>query len=148
MTPDQSQRSLTGYEISKMWGQLSPEHLRVALKALEPQLAREEAFRLAQLNAEMEEKKDRRAHVQHMTGLVAGLLIAIGTLAGAVMLGIHAQPWLALLLSGPSVFALVKIFVLRRTTSNDLKELRRAQASAAQAALPPAVQAPSTPPIM
>ncbi|GAA3516787.1 MULTISPECIES: hypothetical protein [Streptosporangiaceae] len=50
--------------------------------------------------------------------------IAIGMLTGAVVVGVNGQLWLAALLTGPSLIALAKIFVLRRSDATDMKQLQ------------------------
>ncbi|MEU1880861.1 hypothetical protein ABZ470_26440 [Streptosporangium sp. NPDC020072] len=149
MTPGQQQTQPTGLEIAVQWGQLPPEHLRAALKALEPQLAREHAYRMACLKAEMQSEKDRRAHVLRMTGLVAGLAMAVGMLAAAVVLGVNGQPWLAAALSGPSVIVLVKIFVLGHVGADDVKQLMKGSNSQMPAPPQPAPEpTPGSPPFV
>ncbi|MGW3352157.1 hypothetical protein ACWDA3_53440 [Nonomuraea rubra] len=135
----------TGLDIALQWSQLPSEHLQAALAALEPQLVREHEYRMAALTAETQTAKDKRALVKHMAGVAAGFVIALATLTGAVVLGAHDQIWLALALTGPSVFALVKIFVLRRATLDDLKQLRRMHNTAQQDAISSAPQAGGVP---
>jgi hypothetical protein len=124
---NQQQWQPTGLEIALQWSQLPPEHFQAALKAIEPQLVREHEYRMALLHTETQRLKERRALIRHLTGLGAGFVIAAGMLVGAAILGVKGQPWLAGVLTGPSVFALVKIFVLRQATTDDLKRLRQSQ---------------------
>ncbi|MFI6637383.1 hypothetical protein ACIBI7_51610 [Nonomuraea fuscirosea] len=112
-----------GYEIASMWAKLPSDHLSVALAALEPELKREHAYRLATLK----DAADRRTHVLHMTGLIAGFGIALAMLGAAVWLGINNQPWLAALMAGPSIIAIIKILVLRRSGPDDIKDVGKAQ---------------------
>jgi len=107
MTPG-SDRLPTGLEIAQQWAQLPPEHLRVALKALEPQLAREHAYRMA---------KERFAHRLLMAGLSMGFGLSLVMLVAAVLVGLQGQSWLAALFSGPSMLTLVGMFVLRKFES-------------------------------
>ncbi|MFE3738982.1 hypothetical protein [Streptomyces sp. NPDC059134] len=117
-----------GLEIAMQWAELPPEHLRNALAALEPQLAREHEYRMAQdkalqeanllrLRLQAEEEQNRRTHNLYMVGLIAGFIIALGMLTGAVVVGVNGEPWLAASLSGPSVLALAGLFVLRKSSS-------------------------------
>jgi hypothetical protein len=69
------------------WSSLPPEHLRIALTALEPQLAREHEYRMEQLRLETQAEADRRGHVLYLVGLVAGFAIVVGMLTGAVVVG-------------------------------------------------------------
>lgn len=143
MIPDQQQQPLNGLEIAMRWAELPAEHLSTALKALNPQLAREHAYRMAQLASEAQEKADCRRHRLQMTGLITGLVLAVGMLAGAVMLGINDQPWLAAAFMGPSLLVLVKIFVLRETTTADIKAVQKAHAN-----VQPPAAAPGAPPLV
>jgi len=45
-------------------------------------------------------------------------------LTGAVVVGDNGQLWLAALLTGPSLIALAKIFVLCRSDATDMKQLQ------------------------
>ncbi|MFJ2843567.1 hypothetical protein ACIPD2_18230 [Streptomyces griseofuscus] len=75
---------------------------------------KEEAdVRRAEIAAEAE--KDLRAHRLYLIGLVAGFVLAAGMLTGAILVGLHGEPWLAGVLAGPSLVALPVVFVLRRT---------------------------------
>ncbi|MCK2213345.1 hypothetical protein MF672_005990 [Actinomadura sp. ATCC 31491] len=102
---------------------------------------------MAVLAARTREVQDRRGYVLHLVGVGAGLVIAVAMLAAAVVLGVNGHTWLALALTGPSVFALVKIFVLRHAASDDIKQLRMAHSSAQPPVTPPAA-APGAPPLV
>ncbi|MBT2234777.1 hypothetical protein [Nonomuraea sp. NEAU-A123] len=147
MIPDQEQRPFTGLEIAMRWAELPPEHLSAALKALNPQLAREHEYRMAELTAEAQEKKDLRNHRLQMTGLITGLVLAVGMLVGAVVLGVNDQPWLAGAFMGPSLLVLVKIFVLRETIAVDIQAVQKAHANAQPTTVPPAAE-PGAPPLV
>ncbi|WP_055480983.1 hypothetical protein [Sphaerimonospora mesophila] len=138
------ERPLTGLEIALQWGQLPSEHLQAALKALEPELQREHAFRMARLEAERREAKERRTHQLYICGLVAGFVISVGMLAAAVVLGTNDQPWLASMMTGPSLLALVMMFVLRRSDIAGAKAATKSQADVS-AINPPPAQAPDNP---
>ncbi|WP_225848196.1 hypothetical protein [Streptomyces sp. HPF1205] len=129
-------RQPSALDLATQWASLPPEHLRIALKALEPQLAREHELRLEQeraaerMNVALAENAaregaDRRAHIRYLSGLWAGLVISLFMLTGAVVVGTAGQPWLAAALSGPSMLALARIFVLRRSDPEDLREAGR-----------------------
>ncbi|MFB4284870.1 hypothetical protein ACBJ59_57050 [Nonomuraea sp. MTCD27] len=125
MSRDQHTAQLTGLEIAMQWTKLPPEHLRAALKALEPQLVRDHAYRMAL--AEIQERNDERSHRLFMTGLLIGCGVAVAMLVAAVIVGMNGHAWLALAFSGPSMLALVGMFVLRRFDTATLRESRRAQ---------------------
>lgn len=123
-----------GLQIAKMWAELPAEHLEVSLKALEPELQRDHEYRTllarneerhrARLERQLEK---RRAHVRYLCGLWAGFTIAVGMLGAAVFMGLHQQPWLAALLSGPSLLALAKLFVIRKSDAADARSVLRSQ---------------------
>ncbi|MFC8780066.1 hypothetical protein [Streptomyces nigra] len=156
----------SGLEIAMQWAELPAEHLQVALSALEPQLKRDHelrmsqeqrdhewrmeqeqsmrALRLEQARLAAEDATARRAHALYLTGLIAGFVLSIGMLTGAVIVGMNDQPWLAAMLSGPSLLALATLFVLRRNDSATNQSVARAQRAALNAAQPAA--APAGPP--
>ncbi|QCX74329.1 hypothetical protein C9F11_03130 [Streptomyces sp. YIM 121038] len=142
------------------WGAAlgGPEKLEVAFKALEPQLKREHQVQLRQLDnqraeaerqhaarqaeaerrhaARQAEAERRRNHTYRMSGLISGVLLSLSMLAGGVMIA-PEQPWLAAALCGPSLLALVKVFVLQRSDRGDMKGVTRASQDAAAASAPP-----------
>ncbi|MGP8301973.1 hypothetical protein ACTPOK_29450 [Streptomyces inhibens] len=143
-----SARQPTGLDIAMQWAELPAEHMKIALDALEPQLRREHEMRVLQQKAEQklaleqvraQEAAAKRAHVLYLTGLIAGFVIAVAMLSGAVVVGINNQPWLAAMLSGPSVLALATIFVLRRSEQGQAHAVAAAQRSALNAAQQPPV---------
>ncbi|MEV0187216.1 hypothetical protein AB0I39_01605 [Kitasatospora purpeofusca] len=157
-----------GLDIAAKWGEaLGPEKLELALKALEPQLKREHEARMRRMDdirareeraastAEADAKRAaalekassearardaqrHRNHVYRMSGLISGVVLSLALLGAAVVIA-PTQPWLAAGLSGPSLLALAKIFVLRRSDSSDMQESSRLARSAASNAgqLPP-----------
>ena len=82
------------------------------LKALEPEL-------------DQQKEEQKRQHVRYLSGLWAGFAIASGMLSGGVFAGISGQPWLAVLLTGPSFVALAKLFVIRRADASNAREISR-----------------------
>lgn len=124
--PSPSTDRSTGLEIVLQWAQLPPEHLEIALKAIEPELAREHEWRMEQARLKAQDDKDRRLHALYLGGLVAGFLLAAGMLTGAVFVGVRGAPWLAALLSGPSLISLAGLFLLRRVDSAHTRESGRA----------------------
>ncbi|MFF4772538.1 hypothetical protein ACFY05_06735 [Microtetraspora fusca] len=128
MAEDQTpQETPMGLEIAMQWAQLPPEHLQLALKALEPQLKREHAYRMEALRIQQEhaQRAVRRKYAIYLTTLVGGFVIIVGLLVGGVITGINEEPWLAIALSSPSLVALISIFALLRSSGEELRELRR-----------------------
>lgn len=140
-----------GLSIAKQWGEaLGPEQLRVALEALEPQLKRDHRalmkrleMQAAQLEQEVRERREERAHRRHMAGLLAGSGVAVAMLGAGVYVASDAW-WLATFLCGPSLLALAKVFVLRRSDQDDMKFLSRTARSSTNAAS----QATQQPPVV
>ncbi|GHA30049.1 hypothetical protein GCM10010329_61530 [Streptomyces spiroverticillatus] len=148
-----------GLNLAVRWGDaaLGPEKLQLALKALEPQLKREHEIRMRQLDdsraqaerqamlekaageRSVRDAERRRNHVYRMSGLIAGGGLSLALLGAGVIVA-PDQPWLAAGLCGPSLLALVKVFVLRRSDSSDMKAVERAaRESAAASASPPVI---------
>ncbi|MEU1390905.1 MULTISPECIES: hypothetical protein [unclassified Nonomuraea] len=136
-SPDEAPGSPSGFEIASLWGQIPVEHLQVALKALEPELKREHEFRMKRLDKEEAETSARRMHALQMTGVIAGLVLAVGMIGGAVLLGSNGQPWLAALLcGGPSIIVLIKMFVLRKSDKSDTATVSEAGKAALRSLVP------------
>ncbi|WP_078971360.1 hypothetical protein [Streptomyces chattanoogensis] len=152
-----------GIEIAMKWGAAlgGPEQLKVALEALEPQLKREHQIRLRQLELQREstqraaaaatraaerknrEIRERRQHAFQMTSLYAGAVVSVAMLGAGVYIAKEVW-WLATLLCGPSLIALAKIFVLRRSDTADMKAVARSARTATNAA---AQAQPPSPPV-
>jgi len=147
--PSPNASRLTGLEIVLQWAQLPPEHLEIALKAIEPELAREHEWRLEQARSKALDDRDCRAHSLYLGGLVAGFILAAGMLTGAVFVGMHGSPWLAAVLSGPSAISLAGLFLLRRIDSVQAREAGRAHRSALSGLISqqpaPVTPSPTTP---
>ncbi|MGW4541692.1 hypothetical protein ACWEOP_27985 [Streptomyces chartreusis] len=128
--PPPSAGRSSGLEIVLQWAQLPPEHLEIALKAIEPELAREHEWRMEQARLKVLDTRDRRAHALYLGGLAAGFILAGGMLTGAVFVGMNGSPWLASLLSGPSLISLAGLFLLRRIDPAHARETGRAHRAA------------------
>ncbi|MEV7929012.1 hypothetical protein [Kitasatospora sp. NPDC088779] len=138
--------------IAAQWGQvLGPEKLDIALKGLEPQLKREHLLRVRQLDMKMAseeraacEKREERAHRRHMADLMAGTVVSIAMLGAGVFVATTSW-WLSVMLCGPSLLALAKIFVLRRSDAGDMKAVAMAGQTSVNAASQ-AQRSPEPPP--
>ncbi|WP_069765315.1 hypothetical protein [Streptomyces sp. LUP47B] len=159
-----------GMDIAMKWGEvLGPEKLEIALKALEPQLKRDHLTLMKRLDMQREaaeradtaaaaaaereaheraaaaeraarDRQEQLRHSRHMAGLVVGAVVAIAMLGAGVYVAQEAW-WLATLLCGPSLLALAKIFVLRRSDPDDMKfvsNTARTSTNSASQAQPPA----------
>ncbi|WP_316759963.1 hypothetical protein [Streptomyces herbicida] len=127
---------MTGIEIATEWAKLPPEHLQVALKALNPQLEREHLARIEQMRISAQNTQCLRQFRIQVYSLWAGFFLSLVMLGAAVFVGVNNQPWLALGFSGPSLLALTKIFVLRRSDSYDMRAMVSSQ-RAASSLIPP-----------
>lgn len=155
-----------GLGIAAQWGEvLGAEKLEIALKAMEPQLKREHQLRIKQLDnqryrAEQEaagrgaereraaalakaegeraarDAEKHRNHVFRMSGLITGAVLALSLLGAGVAVA-PSQPWLAAGLCGPSLLAVLKIVVLRRSDAGDVKATERTVRQAAASPTPP-----------
>ncbi|MFE7358037.1 hypothetical protein ACFU8Q_34120 [Streptomyces sp. NPDC057543] len=142
-----------GLEIAMKWGSaLGPDKLEVALKALEPELRRHHKERMTRLTLQREaaqqaskERSEERAHKRHVAGLAVGGVVAVAMLAAGVYVAKDAW-WLALVLCGPSLLALAKVFVLRRSDPDDMRAVTQAARTATNAA--GQAQPPAPPPLI
>ncbi|WP_328934944.1 MULTISPECIES: hypothetical protein [unclassified Streptomyces] len=145
---------LAGLEIAMKWGAAlgGPEQLKIAFEALEPQLKREHQIRLRQLDmqraatARAEENarataermvrlaREKRQHAFRMTGLYVSAAISVTMLAAGIY--VAKDMWLlSILLWGPSLLAMGKLYLLRRSDPDDMKVVSlgaRGTTSAAQ----------------
>lgn len=100
---------------------------------------REARERAAAAERQAREKQEQRKHSRHMAGLVVGAVVAVAMLGAGVYVAKEAW-WLATLLCGPSLLALAKIFVLRRSDPDDMKfvsNVARASTNSASQTQPP-----------
>ncbi|WP_405634417.1 hypothetical protein OHB53_09550 [Streptomyces sp. NBC_00056] len=145
MTSKSQPQQLNSLDIAMQWAELPAEHLKVALAALEPELARQYELSVLRARLEHQEAQDRRTHNLYLGGLIAGFIIVVAMLTGAVIVGVNDLPWLAAMLAGPSVLSLAGLFVLRRVDSASAREAGRAHREALAASQPPAQPAPVDP---
>lgn len=153
-----------GLEIAMKWGSAlgGPEKLKIAFEALEPQLKREHQIRLRQLELQREtaqriaanakaaaeldarSARDGRQHTFRMVSLCAGVVVSVAMLGAGVYVAKDVW-WLATLLCGPSLVALAKIFVLRKSDSGDMKAVSHGARDAINAAIQAQPPAPPVP---
>ncbi|WP_369228899.1 hypothetical protein AB5J56_00555 [Streptomyces sp. R21] len=75
----------------------------------------------------------RLRHRRHVVNVSVGAVISIALLvAGIAVVG--SAPWLSVILCGPSLLALAKVFVLHRSDPDDMKLLARAANNATNVA--------------
>ncbi|MEU5314380.1 hypothetical protein [Streptomyces sp. NPDC021562] len=149
-TPDEDPILSAGMQIAMQWRELGAEQLRAALEAMEPELRREHRVLMMRLDMQREaeqrryqERQAERAHKRQMTEVIVGAVLALAMLGAGVYVAPHS-PWLATLLCGPSLLALIKVFVLRRSDPNDMKYVAGAAQTSTNAAAQG--QQPQSPP--
>jgi hypothetical protein len=113
---------------AKEWAQLPPTHLRVALKQLEPMMVRQHELMIA---------RDKRRHVLDMIALCGGTFISVCSVVAAFYFGMDKNYPAAGIMLGPSVLAMAKLLVLRKSDTKDTR--------AAGAALNAVTQLPPQP---
>ncbi|WP_406290447.1 hypothetical protein [Embleya sp. NBC_00896] len=101
-------------DFALQWAQLPPEHLQIALAALEPELARRHDLKRLEAELRAQERQNQRSHRLLMSGLWMGLAIVLAMLGCGAYVGLNDHPWLAAMFAGPSVPALATLFVLRQ----------------------------------
>ncbi|MBX7554956.1 hypothetical protein ABZX95_41405 [Streptomyces sp. NPDC004232] len=100
------------YALAEQWATLPPEHLKAALKSADAELARQHEHRMARVKASTDAA--RRAHVLHLSGVIAAFLISGGMIAGAIISAQLGHEALSYVLVGPTCLALASLFVLRK----------------------------------
>ncbi|MFF1299499.1 MULTISPECIES: hypothetical protein [unclassified Streptomyces] len=144
------------HRIAARWGQLPPEHFKLAVQAaraegalrsqervLQMRLVHEvqmervaadkaaaEAAALAEQQTaqhQAESQAERLRHRRHVIDVAAGLTIC-GALIVVAVLVVDRAAWLSAVLCGPSLLALAKVFILRRSDPGDLRVLGKASA--------------------
>jgi cation transport ATPase len=132
-------------QVAMQWKELDAAHLAAAMSAMEPSLRREHRERMARLEMQREaaqqaqlERQQQRAHRRHVAELAVGAVVALAMLGGGVYVAPHSW-WLSTLLCGPSLLALAKIFVLRRSDPSDLASVTAAARNSTSAGTPPPV---------
>ncbi|WP_326652511.1 MULTISPECIES: hypothetical protein [unclassified Streptomyces] len=76
---------------------------------------------------------EKLRHRRHVVNVSVGAVISIALLAAGVAV-VDSAPWLSVLLCGPSLLALSKVFVLHRSDPDDMKLLSRASNNATNVA--------------
>ncbi|MEY6563467.1 hypothetical protein AB8B12_00575 [Streptomyces sp. PGLac3x] len=122
-------------QLADQWSKLPPEHLKIALKTADAELARQHELRMAKQQAAA--AAERRAHVLQISGIVAAVMVCIAMLTGSVITAQQGHFWLSITMCGPSLLALATLFVLRRSSDVALRESARVARSAMSAAQSP-----------
>lgn len=142
------------HRLAALWGELPAEHFKAAMAAAKAEgalLSQERVLRMrltheaelqhiqaekeaaeAKARAELEVAKQAAAveagrlrHRRHVIDVGAGLTISLALLIVAVLV-IDKAAWLSAVLCGPSLLALAKVFVLRKSDPGDMKILGKA----------------------
>ncbi|WP_329343807.1 hypothetical protein OG866_44370 [Streptomyces sp. NBC_00663] len=141
------------HRIAAQWGELPPEHFKVAVQAAkaegalrsqervlrmrlthEIELMRVEAEKVAaeaRARAEQQVAKQqasmeaaRLRHRRHVIDVSAGLVTSLALLVVALLV-VDKSVWLSGVLAGPSLLSLARIFVLRKSEAGDTKNAGR-----------------------
>ncbi|MFF0737744.1 hypothetical protein ACFYVK_39795 [Streptomyces chartreusis] len=142
-----------GLEIAMKWGAAlgGPEQLKIAFEALEPQLKRDHQALLKRLEMQREAAtradenataaaerevrlaQEKRQHALWTARLYVGAVISI-TMLGAGIYVAKDVWWLAIMLCGPSLLAMGKLYVLQRSDTTDMDAVTRAARNATSTA--------------
>lgn len=143
-TSDEDPLAVTAaMHVAMQWKDVDPAHLAAALAAMEPALKREHRERILRMNMMREDAQRKHAqelakrhHVRDLAYLGVGAVVALGMLTAGVLVAPHHW-WLSTLLCGPSLLALAKIFVLRRSDDGDMRAVAGAARQSTNAGAPP-----------
>lgn len=142
------------HRLAAQWAEAPPEVFRAALATAKAEraLRSEETVLRLRLNYELEKERiraqkdegerqaraereaaerDAAAHVEqlshrrHVVNITVGAVISIALLATGIAV-VDSAPWLSVILCGPSLLALAKVFVLHRSDPDDMRLLARA----------------------
>ncbi|MDU0293817.1 hypothetical protein [Saccharothrix longispora] len=115
---------LDSLEVIQRWSEVSPEHLKSAIKALDSELSR--AHELRMVKEQHQEAKARREHTLYMTSMLVGSLVIIALLSGAVLLATRGQVLLPTIFTTLSV-TMATVFVLRKHDPQQMRAVIKAQ---------------------
>ncbi|WP_405808171.1 hypothetical protein OG729_25100 [Streptomyces sp. NBC_00210] len=110
--------------------------------AEEAAAARQQAALQADAERAAREAIEKRHHTYRMATLLVGMAASISMLGSGIYVA-PDNPWLAAGLCGPSMLALVKIFVLKRSDEADMRASERTAREAANVGAQP----PGGPPV-
>ena len=141
-TPSEDPIVSAAMQVAMQWKELDAAHLAAAMTAMEPSLRREHRERMVRLEMQREaverdqrERQEQRAYRRRIAELIVGAVVALAMLGAGVYVARDSW-WLSTLLCGPSLLALVKIFVLRRSDSSDMAAVAGAARRSANAGTP------------
>ncbi|MFF3454541.1 hypothetical protein ACFYXH_09430 [Streptomyces sp. NPDC002730] len=102
------------------------------------QAQKDEGERQARAEREAAEREaaaqiEKLSHRRHVVNVGVGAGISIALLAAGIVV-VDSAPWLSVILCGPSLLALAKVFVLHRSDPDDMKFLSRASNNATNVA--------------
>jgi hypothetical protein len=113
---------------AKEWAQLPAPHLRVALKAWENERKRQHDLALV---------RERNRNRLDLLGMVTGFVVSLASIGGATVFGFRGDYWMAAIMLGPSLFAVTKLFVLRKSEKGETRQVGAALQMVAQSGTPP-----------
>lgn len=113
------------------WKDLPAAHLKLALQFWNDRLTADHELRMVQ------EKNRNRLDVM---GLIAAFVVSAASVGSAIYFGAIHDYWMAVIMLGPSLFAIMKLFITRKAGKSDLKASGSALNIVAQPGGPPAQQ--------
>ena len=120
---------LNSLDIIQRWSELSPEHLKTAIKTLDAELSR--AHELRMTKEQHQDAKARREHTLFMISMLLGFFVIIALLSGAVLLGMRGQVALPAIFTTLSA-TMATVFVLRKHDPQQMRAVVTAQARVAR----------------
>jgi hypothetical protein len=135
---------MDSFAVIQRWNELSPEHLKAAMKVFDAQLARAHELKMTQTR--LQDEKARREHTLFMTSMILGSVVILVLISGAFLLSMHGQIALPVGLTTLSA-SMATVFVLRIHDPQQMRAVIEAQARLARSAAGPtnAVRATSEP---
>ncbi|MEU9899666.1 hypothetical protein ACIBCS_42240 [Streptomyces phaeochromogenes] len=94
------------------WKDLPAAHLKLALQFWNDRVRADHELRMVQ------EKNRNRLDVM---GLIAAFAVSVASVGGAIYFGAMRDYWMASIMLGPSLFAIMKLFITRKAGKADLK---------------------------
>ncbi|MCX5604909.1 hypothetical protein OOK29_42975 [Streptomyces phaeochromogenes] len=113
------------------WKDLPPSHLKLALQFWNDRVTADHELRMVQ------EKNRNRLDVM---GLIAAFGVSAASVGSAIYFGAIHDYWMAGIMLGPSVFAIMKLFITRKAGKTDLKAAGSTLGVISQPGGPPPLQ--------
>ncbi|GAA2567195.1 hypothetical protein GCM10010424_06330 [Streptomyces lienomycini] len=105
------------------WIDLPPAHLKVALGFYGEREKRDHEYRIAKTERDQEIQRLEvlNQHRLDVMGMMAAFVISVASVGSAIYFGARHDYWMAGIMLGPTVFAIMKLFITRKADKSDLK---------------------------